>query len=156
MLKGIGCLVLGVMLGATMQSLRAQNALSGGVNHVAVTVDNFDEAMRFYTEKMGFRETFRFTEPRKVAYVQVGRDTFLEISPVAANGRPGIQHIGLLVDDLKSAVARYGERGLQFGEIRTGLSKASVSSATDPFGINFELIEIGPESLQRKAIQSWR
>ena len=62
------------------------------MNHVGFAVDNFDEAFTFYTQKMGFREAFTVKDAAgqaELAYVQVNRNTFVEIQQANANRRPG-------------------------------------------------------------------
>jgi catechol 2,3-dioxygenase-like lactoylglutathione lyase family enzyme len=126
------------------------------VNHVAIRVDDFDAAMRFYTTTMGFRETFRFSNPR-LGYVQVSRDTFIEITPAAPSRPAGVDHFGFEVADLDAAraiMARIPQATV--GEIRVGNSKTRVMTVTDPFGIRFEMLELGPESLIGQARNAWR
>ena len=75
------------------------------VNHVGFAVENFDEAFNFYTQKMGFREAFTVKDAAgkpQLAYVQVNRNTFVEIQQANANRRPGLNHFGLHVEDLKA------------------------------------------------------
>ena len=50
--------VIGVLLGLGISAM-AQTSRLGGVNnmnHVGIAVERFDEALAFYTQKMGFRE----------------------------------------------------------------------------------------------------
>jgi len=61
------------------------------VNHVAISVANFDEAFAFYTQKMGFREAFTVRDDKGqplLAYVQASRNTFVELQPANANRPP--------------------------------------------------------------------
>jgi catechol 2,3-dioxygenase-like lactoylglutathione lyase family enzyme len=162
-MKPVAWLVTGIVLGASMTALVAQGrqpTAAGGdirtVNHVAIRVDDFDAAMRFYTQTMGFRETFRFTNPR-LAYVQVSRDTFLEITPAAPSRPAGVDHFGLEVAGLDAAHARMkGVPQTTVTDIRVGGSKTRVATITDPFGIRFEMLELGPESLIGQARDAWR
>jgi hypothetical protein len=61
------------------------------LNHVAIAVENFDAAFAFYTQKMGFREAFTVRDANgrpNLAYVQVSRNTFIELQQANANRHP--------------------------------------------------------------------
>src|SRR3984893_19444824 len=89
---------MGLLLGSALGPVLAQGQKLAGenyVNHVGMAVQNFDEAFAFYPQKMGFREAFtvRDTNGRPtLAYVQVSRNTFIELQPANANRRPGLNH----------------------------------------------------------------
>ena len=103
--------VTGLAIGLAVNTGFAQSDRLPGVNnmnHVAIAVDNFEEAFTFYTKKMGFREGFTVKNDQgqpTLAYIQPSRDTFIEIVPANANRRAGLNHFGLHVADLKSYVA---------------------------------------------------
>jgi len=129
------------------------------VNHVAIAVENFDEAFSFYTQKMGFREAFTVKDAAgkpTLAYVQASRNTFVELQQANANRRAGLNHYGLHVENLKSTVAKLKERGVMVDDIRVRPDDASVANATDPSGIRIEMFEFGPGSPQGKAIAAWK
>ena len=58
--------------------------------------------------------------------------------------------------DLSAAVSALRGRGLKMDDPRTGASKAPLTSLTDPNGIRLEFLEFTPDSLQKKAIESWK
>jgi len=64
-----------------------------------IHVKDFDESMRFYTQTMGFRERpslFKNAEGKPaLAYLQITRDTFLELAPATADRPVGLSHIGI-------------------------------------------------------------
>ena len=129
------------------------------VNHVAISVANFDEAFAFYTQKMGFREAFTVRDDKGqpvLAYVQASRNTFVELQPSNPNRPPGLNHFGLHVENLKATVAALKQRGVTVEEPRAGRQDSSVANAMDPGGVRIELFEFGPDSLQGKAIASWK
>ena len=70
--------------------------------------------------------------------------------------RPGLNHYGLHVADLKSYVAALKQRGVTVEEVRERPDDSSVSNATDPAGVRIELFQFGPGSAQGKAIASWK
>ena len=81
----------GLAVGSMFATAVAQDHRLPGdnyVNHVGMAVQNFDEAFKFYTEKMGFREAFTVKDNAgkpTLAYVQVSRNTFVELQQANAN-----------------------------------------------------------------------
>ncbi len=163
LMRNIGLVVLGAVLGsvATAQ-MAAQQAGTPGqrVNHVGVSVTNMDETVRFYTTMLGFHEAYRLKDdkgnPTMVA-IQVSKETFLELAPANANRPAGLSHVGIEADDIQATVAALRKAGLQAPDPRfaanTGVTLANV---TDPNGIRVEFLQLNPDSLQRKAINSWK
>jgi catechol 2,3-dioxygenase-like lactoylglutathione lyase family enzyme len=152
----------GIGVGAfLMQPGRAQtNPVSGlRLNHVGIFVKDFDESMRFYTQTMGFHEAFTIKNAEgkpTLAYLQITRDTFLEIAPATAERPVGLSHIGIWPEDLNATVARLRERGVTVADPRTGSTKTSITNVTDPNGVRLELVDFLPGSLPRKAIDEWK
>jgi len=154
--------VTGILLGSALAPVLATGQRLDGenyVNHVGMAVENFDEAFAFYTQKMGFREAFTVKgadgKPA-LAYVQVSRNTFVELQQANANRRPGLNHFGLHVEDLKTTVETLKARGVTVEEPRVRPDDSSVANATDPNGIRIEMFQFGPGSPQGKAIASWK
>ena len=116
--------LIGVLLGSAIAPGFAQGDRMPGenyVNHVAISVANFDEAFAFYTQKMGFREAFTVRDAQgkpTLAYVQANRNTFVELQQANANRPPGLNHFGLHVADLKGTVAFLKQRGVTVDEPR--------------------------------------
>jgi catechol 2,3-dioxygenase-like lactoylglutathione lyase family enzyme len=154
--------VIGLLAGSAIAPGFAQGERLAGENyvkHVGIAYDNFDEAFSFYTQKMGFREAFTVRDASgkpTLAYVQVNRNTFVELQQANANRRPGINHFGLHVENLEGVVAALKQRGVTVDEPRVRPDDSSVSNATDPAGIRIEMFEFGPGSPQGKAIASWK
>jgi catechol 2,3-dioxygenase-like lactoylglutathione lyase family enzyme len=152
---GIG---VGVFL---MQPGRAQSSQVSGLrlNHVGIYVKDFDESMRFYTQTMGFREAFtiKSAEGKPVlAYLQITKDTFLELAPATAERPVGLSHIGIWPEDMTATVAALRMRGVQVNDPRTGSTKTSITNVMDPNGVRLELVDFLPGSLPRKAIDEWK
>jgi catechol 2,3-dioxygenase-like lactoylglutathione lyase family enzyme len=153
---------VGLLLGSVLASGQAQQLRLAGdnyVNHVAIAVENFDEAFAFYTQKMGFREAFTVRDNNgrpTLAYVQVSRNTFIELQQANAGRPPGLNHLGLHVENLRGTVAALKQRGVTVEDPRSRPDDSSVANATDPNGIRIEMFEFGPESPQGKAIASWK
>src|SRR4029453_13614130 len=110
--------VIGVLFGFGVAAAVAQTNRLGGVNnmnHVGIAVERFDEALAFYTQKMGFREVFTVRDEKgqtTLSYVQVSRDTFVELQPANASRPPGLTHFGLHVEDLDATVDTLKQRGV--------------------------------------------
>jgi catechol 2,3-dioxygenase-like lactoylglutathione lyase family enzyme len=160
-----GCFALfaaGIGVGAfLMQPGRAQtNQVSGlRLNHVGIYAKDFDQSMRFYTQTMGFREAFTIKDAEGkpvLAYLQMTRDTFLELAPATAERPAGLSHIGIWPEDLKATIAALRERGVQVNDPRTGSTKTSITNVTDPNGVRLELVDFLPDSLPRKAMEEWK
>lgn len=155
-------LLAGLLVGMAITTNFAQGTRLTGtnyVNHVGVSVADFDQAFAFYTGKMGFREAFTVRDEKGqpvLAYVQVSRNTFVELQPATANRPPGLTHFGLHVEDLQATVAALKQRGVTVEDPRAGRQDSSVANATDPGGVRIELFEFGPKSLQQTAIDSWK
>ena len=129
-----------------------------GLNHVGMNVPDLDKAVEYYTKTLGFPEAFRQNNAQgqvQLVYVQISQNTFLELQP--ANGRPlGVSHFGLVVDNMKDAVAMFKARGAEVGDINVSGTKAILSNIMAPNGIRIELAELTPDSLHRKAMDSWK
>ena len=154
--------VIGVLVGCGIAvGVAQENRLSGvnNMNHVGIAVERFDEALGFYTQKMGFREAFTLRDEKGqpvLSYVQVSRDTFVELQPTNATRPAGLTHFGLHVQDLAATVASLKQRGVTVEEPRPARADSMVANATGPGGIRIEIFQFGPESLQGKAISSWK
>jgi catechol 2,3-dioxygenase-like lactoylglutathione lyase family enzyme len=155
--------VVGLLLGAAISTNSAPEGtrLAGmdGVNHVGIYVGNVDEAKAFFTEKMGFRDAFTVRDDKgqpTLAYVQASADTFIELQPSGANRPAGISHVGLRVEDIRATIAALKQRGVTVEEARVSSTKSMIANVTGPEGVRIELSELPPESLQRKAMDSWK
>ena len=128
------------------------------MNHVAISVENLDETVAYYTETLGFKEAFRVVNDAGQAglvYVQVSEDTFVELQPANDNRPPGINHFGVHVENMDTVIEMFRQRGATVSDSRSGSTKAILANITDLNGIRIELGELPSESLQRQAIESW-
>ncbi len=160
-MRGLALFIAGLVAGILlMQPSRAQQEKVTGwrLNHVGVFAKDYNESLNFYTKTMGFREAFSVKDKDgkpTLTYLQINRDTFLELAP--ANDRPvGISHAGIWVDDLKATVTALRQRGAKVDDPRTSPTKAVITNVMAPDGVRLELVDITPESLHRKAIDSWK
>jgi len=129
------------------------------LNHVGINVPNVADAVKYYSEKMGYREAFRANDaagaPRLV-YMQISRNTFLELQPATAQRPAGFTHYGLVVGNAAEAVAAFKARGLTVTDVTKSDTGVNLANITDPYMGRVELVEITPESMHNKAIQSWK
>ena len=160
-MRSLFLFVAGILVGLAVESAVAQNQNRGivGLNHVALSVPNIDEAVAYYTKTMGFPEAFRSKDEKgqtTLVYVQISRNTFVELQPANPQRPPGINHLGLHVENMSAAAAMFKQRGANVGETRVSPTKAILSNITDPNGVRIELAELPPESLHRQAMERWK
>lgn len=160
-MRGVVLFVAGLLAGLTVHVAVAQRggAAVEMMNHVGINVPNVAEAVTYYTEKMGYREAFRANDaagaPRLV-YMQISRNTFLELQPATAQRPAGFTHYGLVVGNNAQAVAAFRARGLTVTDTTKSDTGVNLANITDPYMGRVELVEITPESMHDKAIQSWK
>jgi hypothetical protein len=108
---------------------------------------------------LGFPEAFRSVNDKgqpTLVYVQISRNTFLELQPASADRPPGINHFGVVVDNMDAATKMFKQRGANVAEIRVSPTKAILSNIADPSGVRMELLELPPESQHRQAMERWK
>ena len=104
-MRGVLLFVAGILVGLAFQSAVAQSPNSGivGLNHVGISVPNLDEAVAYYTKTLGFPEAFRSKDERgqtALVYVQISRNTFVELQPANPQRPPGFSHFGVHVENM--------------------------------------------------------
>jgi lactoylglutathione lyase len=162
-LRGFTLFVAGIVVGTVLISPgAAQDAGKGGLrlNHVGIAVKDFQESLNFYTKVMGFKVAYAFPSPDgkpTTTFLQINRDTFLEMAPASANLPVGITHVGILTDNANSTVTQLRQAGATLPDVRSGGGTGSrLSNVMDPNGIRLEIVEQPAGSLMRKAMESWK
>ena len=160
-MRGLVLFIAGIAVGLAVEVAVAQNQNRGlvGLNHVGIAVPNIDEAVAYYSKTFGFPEAFRSKDEKgqvALVYVQISKNTFVELQPANPQRPPGINHFGVHVDNMKAATAMFKQRGANVSEIRTSATKAILSNVTDPYGNRMELAELPPESQHRQAMERWK
>lgn len=161
-MRAVVLFVAGIVVGVAVQATLAQNAQSQVqmMNHVGINVPNIPEAITYYTQKMGYKEAFRATNERgepTLVYLHISRDTFLELGQANAQRPAGFTHYGLVVNNTNSAVSMFRERGVTVSDPNLSAStRAILANITDPYMGRIELAEITPDSLHRRALDSWK
>lgn len=92
----------------------------------------------------------------RLTYLQASRETFVELIPAGPGQTPGITHFGVEVGDIDATVAKLRQSRAQVGDPGMTPANARFTRLTDGDGIQIEVMEYGPNSLQRKAIDAWR
>src|ERR1700730_13560886 len=160
-MRGAMLFAAGLFAGLVIQVGTAQNSNTGVVmmNHVGISVPNIDQAVTYYTQKMEYREAFRVNDEKgqpRLVYMQISKNTFLELNQVTAQRPAGFSHYGLHVENAAQAVARFRKSGLTVTDTNPSDTKAIIANITDPYMGRIELTEFTPESMHYKAIQSWK
>jgi catechol 2,3-dioxygenase-like lactoylglutathione lyase family enzyme len=162
-MRGLALFVAGALVGiaaTSMAETHSRNSGVVGINHVALAVPDIDKAVEYYTKVMGFPEAFRVRNPKgevQLVYVQVSRDTFIEIQTINAERPAGIYHFGVVVDDMAQATAMWKERGADVRAITPSSgTKAILSNVYDPNGVRMELLQLPPDSLHSQATKHWQ
>ena len=165
-MRSVVIFAAGLLCGLAVQVGVAQTgdsvATTGVVlNHVGLAVPSIPEAAAFYKEKLGLKEAFRNSDAQgnpTAMYLQVSKNTFIELQPANAQRPAGISHFGLETPNIKATVAAFKQRGATASEpgAPSGFSHAILANVTDLNGLRIELAELPADSLQRKASDSWK
>jgi catechol 2,3-dioxygenase-like lactoylglutathione lyase family enzyme len=159
-----GGIVIGIIIGTATSSPLAQGGQPDvRLNHIAISVPNINEALAWYRDTMGFQEVIRNVSPQgelMSAYIQVSRDTFVEVQQSNAQRPVGLNHWGLEVTDMKAAVAAFRQRGATVSEPAdkpSAFSGGFLANVTDPnSGGRIELSYQPADGKLRKASDAWR
>jgi catechol 2,3-dioxygenase-like lactoylglutathione lyase family enzyme len=163
-MRSIALFIAGICVGTAVPATLAQTPAQPAtvrLNHVALSVPDVAQAVSYYSEKFGFREVVRNTNAQgqlASAYIQISRDTFIELQQANAQRPAGLNHFGLETPDIKTAVAAYRERGLTVTD-PTGPSAFTggiLANVTDATAGRIELSEQPLDGKLRKATESWK
>ena len=160
-MRGIYFFITGVLVTLTLQAAIAQNQGWGAVriNHVGISVPDIEEAVTYYTKVLGFQEAFRGTRDNgevSLVYLQVSKNTFLEIGANNAQRQTGLTHFGVHVEDIEESIELFRSQGLEVADARlSSNSRAFITNVIDPNGIRMELAELTEDSLVTKAMNAW-
>ena len=162
--RGLALFAAGIFVGTLiMRPVAAQGNKDAGVrlNHVGIAVTDFQKSLDFYTKVMGYKVAYAFppTADGKptTTFLQVSRDTFIEMAPASANLPAGLTHMGIWTPDAAATVAAVRQAGGTATDVRNSPQTGSrLSNITDPNGIRIELNEQPESSLMHKAMESWK
>jgi catechol 2,3-dioxygenase-like lactoylglutathione lyase family enzyme len=135
---------VGILVGLGIQSTVAQSPRPQvRINHVALSVKDLPAALKFYQDKFGFNEVIRNPNGMS-AYIQVSRDTFIELQVANAERPAGqITHFGFETPDIKMTVAQLRQRGLMVTDpgAPSAFSGGILANISDPEYGRIELTE---------------
>ena len=134
---------VGILVGTGLQTAVAQSPRPNlRLNHVGISVKDLPAALKFYQEKLGFNEVVRNPNGMS-AYIQVSRDTFLELQ--ASTERPDgqVTHFGMETNDIKTTVGQLRQRGLMVSDpgAPSAFTGGILANVTDPVYGRIELSE---------------
>lgn len=127
------------------------------IDHIALAVRDLEEAVRLFTDVLGFTLVRRRTikgdrtgmisaelEHNEIKFVLCqGTEPASQVSRLIENFGPGIAHIALAVDDARTTAARLAAQGMSFDtNVIAGAGLRQVFSSRDHnSGMCFEFIE---------------
>ncbi|HSR59650.1 MAG TPA: VOC family protein [Robiginitalea sp.] len=130
-----------------------------GLSHVGLRVADFDRARDFYVNTLGFKLAYQFdtAEGQPIfAYIQISKNTFLELIPADGQHPAGFDHYGLESTQLKALAAQYKQAGIETADPSVStFTGIHLCMAKDLDGIRFELIEPVEGSRLRQVIDAW-
>jgi predicted enzyme related to lactoylglutathione lyase len=117
--------------------------MNAKITHVALVVKNQDEAVEFYTKKVGFEKKADYNPPAGERWVTVGpKGQDLELVLLQA-GKAGVNssstHITMSVDDCKKASADLKTQGVQFKQEPLEHPYGVSAIFADPDGNSFQI-----------------
>jgi len=152
-MRSCAWLVVGILVGSATQCAPAQQRHPLiALNHVAFRVPNLDEAVDFYTKTLGLQRAFEYPatdKKNRAVYLQINRDSFLELIQATADRPSGFNHLGFEVESIDRAMTTLSGAGLE-------KRSSWIAQARDPNGNGMEFLELGPDTEQRKAMDAWR
>jgi len=159
-MRTVVVLAVGILAGSAIQSTVAQSSRPNvRINHVGLSVTDLAAALKFYQEKLGFNEVIRNPNGMS-AYIQVSRDTFIELQVANAERPAGqITHFGFETPDIKATVAQLRQRGLMVSDpgAPSAFSGGILANITDPVYGRIELTEQPANGGKlRAATEAWK
>lgn len=131
-----------------------------GLNHVGLRVADFDKALDFYQNDLGFPMTYRFDDENGqliFAYFQINKSTFIELMPANEEHPVGVDHFGLETQNMESLVNIFHNLGIKTTESSVSpFTLVNLAHALDVNGIYFELIEATEGSDLKRVMNNWK
>ena len=123
------------------------------IHHIAITVNNLSESVKFYTDILGFKVVKEFERKdldAKATFIKL--DNFQielwQFEDMKENSNPlddikvkGIRHIAFEVDNLNRIITELKKKGLEFSEPKLGAIGHNHSFTIDPNGVALEFYE---------------
>jgi lactoylglutathione lyase len=120
------------------------------IKYTNIAVKNLEESVKFYTDKLGFKENRRFNPEKGVtiAFLRGDGDSMIELTEGLENLDPkmknqkGLFMVGLEVSDMDKTTKELQNKGVKFtrGPIDTP-NGTKIAFLKDPEGVQIELIQ---------------
>ncbi|PNV80157.1 MAG: VOC family protein [Dictyoglomus turgidum] len=126
------------------------------LGHIAFAVSNLEKSLEFYEKILGFRRLFDLEKDGKIllVYLQIAKEQYIELFPadkVSQNEKQSYMHLCLHTDDIFKTVEEIKNKGWKIDvEPQLGLDGNYQAWITDPDGNKIEIMQILPDSLQRR------
>src|SRR5262245_12982191 len=144
-MRTVTVFLTGLVIGIAIESALAQQGRIVGLNHVAVSVQDHKGTVDFYTRPMGFRHAL--SRPQQdgtpyFSYLQVNKNTFVEVMQATPSRPAGCPHFGLEVENLDSVVAQLTQKGVDVRAPSVSpRTQTRIANVSAPGGVNIELLE---------------
>lgn len=129
-----------------------------GIAHLAFRISDIDRSVAFYETAFGFKRKFSLNNDDGspwLVYLQVNDDQFIELfpsqDPVEQPSTRSYQHLCLEVKDIHQVAKDLESKGITLDEpVSMGLDYNYQCWVHDPDGNPIELMEYGPNAMQKK------
>lgn len=124
------------------------------IHHIAITVNNLNESLKFYQDFFGFvliKKFYKKEVEAEFAFIKLD-DCFLELWEFADMKKniddlndlkiKGIRHIAFAVKDIGKIVSKFKKKGLNISNPKMGAAGHKFGFFNDPNGVALELYEI--------------
>ena len=163
-MRSLSFFVAGIIVGAILlQPGSAQNNTieprpDRALNHIGIVVDDYDAAYAFYTGTLGLKEAYTVERNGSplLTYLQLDRETFVELIPARGDQATGVTHFGMEVADIDAFVQQLRTQGVEVADPALTPANARFVRIRDADNVEIEVMEFGPEASQYKAMQAWR
>ena len=131
----------------------------GAIDHIGVAVEDLDESIAVYRDRLGMREQHRETVEEfgvEAALLEIGGAHVELLTPVQSGSAvarflersgPGMHHVAYRTDDIDGALERLREAGVRLidDEARTGIrdSRVAFVHPKSTGGVLTEIVEPG-------------
>jgi catechol 2,3-dioxygenase-like lactoylglutathione lyase family enzyme len=163
-MKSVAFFIAGLVAGAVLlrTGIAQDNSIEPrperALNHIGIVVEDYQSAYDFYTDTLGLKEAY--TVERNGAplltYLQLNRETFIELIPARAGQVGGITHFGIEVADIDAAVDEFRARGEDVADPGMTPANARFVRIRDTDNVDIEIMEFGTDASQYQAMQAWQ
>jgi catechol 2,3-dioxygenase-like lactoylglutathione lyase family enzyme len=104
-----------------------------GINHIALEVDDIDQALAWYGKLFDFE--LRGRHGSRMAFIDMG-DQFIALSSGRTQPPDGSRHFGLVVDDKEAVRERLRKQGI-------AVQSSGSLDVRDPWGNHVQVVDYG-------------